>query len=425
MLHRPPPQPTIAYLAPELTALSETFVYQELAALEALGYRVLPYAVHPAAVPAREAQGIASRTTVLYQGSLLRQVVQGVREARRLPRAWPALKTLLQDMRSVGWFDRRAWTLLFQWLAAARMVPALNAAQCTHIHAHFVHVPTQIAMYASALSGIPFTCTAHANDLFRNGLLLAQKAQRARKMLTISHYNKAWLQEQGVAPEQVDVVRCAPDIATRETPRTARHSGAYRIGTLCRLVEKKGVDDLLRALARLVRGGCAPVRLLVAGDGPERLRLQLLADQLGVHAHVDFVGVVAHHAVAQWMRSLDLFVAPCKVDRSGDVDGIPVALMEAMSLGLPVVSTRLSGVPELVVDGKTGLLAEPGDPASLAACIERAMGQPDHARAWGTAARAHVRWEFGREVNLRRLVQHFGDEPAVQAEQPAPEQAAA
>jgi colanic acid/amylovoran biosynthesis glycosyltransferase len=414
-----PPLPTIAYIAPELTALSETFVYQELTALEDLGYRVLPFAVAEPRTPAREAQGIASRTIVLDSGPRWRQTLSAVRALRRLPsRVGSAFRLLLGDMARIGWRDRRSWALIPQWLAAARMAHMLLGERCLHIHAHFVHVPTQIAMYASALTGIPFTCTAHANDLFRHGVLLAEKAQRARKLLTISHFNKNWLLERGVDAERVDVVRCAPDVVTRESNPGRRRSGAYRIGTLGSLVERKGVDDLLRALALLIRSGCAPVRLVIAGEGPERLRLQVLADQLGVHPNVEFVGAVAHHAVAHWMRSLDLFVAACKADRHGEVDGIPVALMEAMSLGVPVVSTRISGVPELVIDGQTGFLAEPDQPQSLAARIDEAMSSPERARALGTAARAHVRWEFGREVNLRRLVAHFGL-PSVPASQPA------
>ena len=167
------------------------------------------------------------------------------------------------------------------------------------------------------------------------------------------------------------------------------------------------MDDILRALALLIRGHCAPVKLLIAGEGPERLRLQVLADQLAIHRQVEFVGHLHSHAMAQWLMSLDLFVAAPKADRRGDIDGIPTTLMEAMSAGLPVVATALAGVPELVVAGQTGYLAQPADPASLASEIDKAMCEPERARALGRAARAHVRWEFGREVNAHRLIKHF------------------
>jgi glycosyltransferase involved in cell wall biosynthesis len=405
--------PTIAYIAPELTAVPETFVFQEVVALENRGFRVLTFALREAAYPAREAQDLARRTVVLGQGPGWRRLADGVRAALCLgPRARATLGTLWGDMRRVGLADARSWGLVPQWLAAARVAKDLLAARASHIHAHFVDAPAQVAMYAAAMSGIPFTCTAHAGDLFRHGLLLQEKAQRARKLLTISHFNRRWLERKGVDPSRIEVVRCAPDILSPAAGSARPRNGAYRIGTLCSLVERKGVDDLLRATALLLRRRVAPVRLVIAGDGPERLRLQVLAEQLRIERHVDFVGAVARPAVAQWLRSLDLFVTACKADRRGETDGIPVALMEAMSLGVPVVSTRICGVPELVVDGQTGYLAQPADPQSLAGCIEEAMAQPQRARALGRAARAHVRWEFGREANLRRLVRHFADRPA-------------
>lgn len=403
---------TIAYIAPEVVSLSETFVHQEIHAVEALGYRVLPFAVHAPLYPARESQGIAHRTTVLHEGRAWRRIVPGLTSLVRLGRpAWHGVRTVLSDMRSLGFGSREAWRLPGQLLDAARVAQVLVRQHSSHIHAHFIHEPTQIAMYASALTGIPFTCTAHGPDLFRHGQLLVQKARRATRLMTVSHYNKDWLEARGIEPERIEVVRCTAELGQHAPPRHRLRTGPYRIGALCQLVERKGIDDLLRALAMLIRSGCAPVKLLIAGEGPERLRLQVLADQLGIHMHVDFIGSLAHHAVAHWMRTLDLFVAPSKVDRHGDVDGIPLALMEAMSLGLPVVSTRVSGVPELVIEDQTGYLAEPASPSSLASQIDRAMAEPERARGLGRAARAHVRWEFGREVNLRRLVRHFDDAP--------------
>jgi glycosyltransferase involved in cell wall biosynthesis len=207
-------------------------------------------------------------------------------------------------------------------------------------------------------------------------------------------------------------------VADASAPAAGAHHPRHRHRVLL------GRGGLLRATALLLRRRVAPVRLVIAGEGPERLRLQVLAEQLRIERHVDFVGAVARPAVGQWLRSLDLFVTACKTDRRGETDGIPVALMEAMSLGVPVVSTRICGVPELVVDGQTGYLAQPADPQSLADRIEEAVAQPQRARALGRAARAHVRWEFGREANLRRLVRHFADRP-VPSTRPVPlEQAA-
>jgi colanic acid/amylovoran biosynthesis glycosyltransferase len=277
---------------------------------------------------------------------------------------------------------------------------------------------------------------AYGRELFRHSLLLKEIATRSSRLMTASQFNKQWLEQQGVSADHIAVVRCSPRPAETPTassterigslPFASRRlrTGPYRIGVLCNLVERKGVDDVLHALALLIRDGCAPVKLLIAGQGPERLRLQVQADRLGIHACVEFVGEVAPRAVGSWLRTLDLFVAACKPDRHGDVDGIPLTLVEAMAAGVPVVATRVTGIPELVLENQTGFLAEPGQPSSLAEKIDRAMSDPDRLRAMAQSGRAHVRWEFGPEKNLRRLVSYFGTPPASANEVEALEQAA-
>lgn len=418
-----PDPPCVAYVAPELTAAAEAFVHQELMAIEATGWRVVPFALRETLYPTREALGLAHRTVVLLQGGWLRQAFSGLWACLQLGRSvLPALWWLLKDMQRLGLGRGRSRQQFWAALAAARMAVQLRHQRCQHIHAHFAHGPADVAMYAAAMLGLPFTFTGHAQDLFKHGELLPHKAARARALLTISHFNREWLEAQGVAPDKIDVVRCTPDAGgpavKAASPgrqggvpglRSRLRSGAYRIGTCGPLSERQGMDDVLRALALLIRSHCAPVKLLIAGEGPERLRLQVLADQLGIHRQVEYVGHVPTHALPQWLASLDLFVAAPKPDRQGDTDGIPVPLMEAMAAGLPCVATGLGGLPELVLDGQTGYLAEPDNPASLASQIDKAMSEPERARALGRAARAHVRWEFGREVNVRRLLRHFGD----------------
>lgn len=407
--------PCVAYLAAELTASADGFVQQELSAIEAAGWRVLPFALQESAYPSRDARSHANRTVVLARGGAVRQIGAGLWAALKLGRqTLPGLKWLLQDMHRLGFRQARSWRLAVCALAGAQLALHLRGQHCRHVHAHHAHAPADVAMYAAAMLGLSFTFTGHAQDLFRHGELLQHKAARARALLTISHFNREWLEAQGVDPAKIDVVRCTPEASGNNAnglsawPRM--RSGPYRIGTCGPLVERQGVDDVLRALSILVRSHCAPVKLLVAGEGPERLRLQVLADQLGIHRQVEFVGQVSLQTQAQWMRGLDLFVAASKPDHHGDTDGIPVSLLEAMAAGLPCVATRLGGLPELVLDGQTGYLADAADPASLASQLDKAMSEPERARSLGRAARAHVRWEFGRDVNARRLIRHFSGE---------------
>lgn len=397
----------IAYLGPELPALSATFIYEELLGLERRGVSVRPFTVRRPEHVATGQAALARRTQVLYDRPAL-ALALGALSA--LPsfggRSIKALGWLARDMLTVGLHRRMAWKLAFQWLVGARLARALAREGCTHLHVHFAHTPAQIAMYASAFSGVPFTVMAHANDIFERGLLLRAKAQRSRKLLTISHYNQAYLRSVGVPDDKLAVVRCGVSFAPRSGTPVFENKARFRIGTLCRLVEKKGVDDLLRALVLLERSPWQ-VHLSVAGDGPLRSELERLVGELGLHDRVQFVGALGHAAVTGWLHSLDVFVVACKKDSNGDMDGIPVVLMEAMSQRVPVVSTRLSGIPELVVHDSTGLLASPADPVSLAHELRRLLDSPDLRSRLANAAVLHVQAEFGQEVNLDRLLGYF------------------
>lgn len=394
----------VAYLAPEIPALSATFVYEELLALERRGVAVLPFSVHrpSAAAPGHEA--LARRTRVLYDGGvvpdgLVAALGSGVR-------AMKAMGWLLADLARVGPWRAQGWKLAYQWLAGARLARELRRARCTHLHIHFAHVPTQIGMYAAAMAGIPFTVMAHANDIFERGLLLREKAARAARMLTISQHNVEHLRSVGVDAGRLAIVRCGVSFAPPTRWPVPAERPCYRIGTLGRLVEKKGVDTLLQALSAL-RDLPWRWELEVAGDGPLRETLQARARELGIESQVRFVGALAHQQVSGWLRELDAFVLACRPDAQGDMDGIPVVLMEAMSQGVPVVSTRLSGIPELVLHERTGLLCAPADAAALATEIRRLLESPALRERLARAAREHVDAEFGQSVNIDRLLGHI------------------
>ena len=171
-------------------------------------------------------------------------------------------------------------------------------------------------------------------------------------------------------------------------------------------MEKKGVAHTLRAIAALRQQGQA-VHLSIAGNGPLRASLEQLSVDLQLSDAVEFIGDIAHDRVADWLAGLDVFVLACCEDSKGDRDGIPVALMEAMQLGVPVVSTALSGIPELVVHRQTGLLAEPGDPASLARQLAALLDSAELRGDLGKAGRQHVSGEFGKDTNIARLVHYF------------------
>jgi len=221
--------------------------------------------------------------------------------------------------------------------------------------------------------------------------------------MTISEFNRRHLLSVGVAASKLAVVRCGVSFAPRAVSPRFEVKATYRIGTLGRLVEKKGVDDLLRAVAQL---GPQPWQLQVsiAGDGPLRAELEALAASLGLTERVSFEGALVHTEVSAWLHGLDVFVLACKADARGDMDGIPVVLMEAMSQCVPVLTTRLSGIPELVLNEQTGLLVSPGDPAALAAALARMLNAPTLRASLAKSALVHVEAEFGQSVNIDRLL---------------------
>jgi glycosyltransferase involved in cell wall biosynthesis len=205
------------------------------------------------------------------------------------------------------------------------------------------------------------------------------------------------------------VVRCGVSFANlplNHPDNSVISSTGIHIGSLGRLVEKKGFDVLINSVATLRREGHNIV-LHLAGDGPLLGELKTQAMSLGISEFVIFEGPLAHNIVSSWMQRMDMFVLACKADQNGDMDGIPVVLMEAMTQYIPVVSTRLSGIPELVRHNETGLLAAPGDSDSLAMEIKRLLDSPDLRRQLATNAQSFVTQEFSQGVNIDRLLSHF------------------
>ncbi|MHB8624130.1 MAG: glycosyltransferase [Sulfuricaulis sp.] len=398
----------IAYLAPETVAPWATFVYEEILGIEQRGVSVIPMSVRRPSRVAGGQEALAERTLIVYQGLKLGMLVQGLCWAPLFGRgAWKALRWLVADIGDVGWLSLQSQKLAFQFLAAVKVARLLKQHGCVHLHVHFAHAPAQIAMYASALSGISFTVMAHANDIFVQGLLLPQKADRALKMLTISEYNRSYLKRRGVAAEKLAVVRCGVGIPTRQTAPVFERRKRYRIGTLSRLVEKKGIDILIRAVSEL-RNRPYQIELIIAGEGKMRRELEALVQSLDLTDTVHFDGRVAHGQVTAWMEGLDAFVMACRKDVNGDMDGVPVALMEAMSQFVPVISTRLSGIPELVIHEETGLLADPGDYLGLAVQIDRLLESAELRSELTGRAQEHIHREFSQDINLNRLLRQFG-----------------
>lgn len=396
----------IAYIAPELGTLTSTFVYREVEALRKRGYEVATFStMRPMErVVSEEAKRVVAETDYLYDRSRGRIVSEAVAELGRNPGAW--LRTFGEALVDAATarvpepIDRVK--LLWQFMAGAVLAGRLRAAGVQHLHAHFAHVPTTIAMYGAMIAGIPFSFTCHANDIFERGTALKQKVNRSRFTACISDFNRHYLTHLGCNPKRMHIVRCAINLDDYafEPPRPP--DGPTRIFSVGRLVEKKGIFYLLEAASMLRERG-HEILVRVAGDGPLYDDLRGTVAKRAMGSYFELMGSQPQERIRELMREADLFVLPCVVAKSGDRDGIPVALMEAMAMGVPVVSTTVSGIPELIQHEVSGMLAEPEDSSNLAEMTSRLIANPDLAAACARAARETMERDFEEGLNAGRL----------------------
>lgn len=399
----------VAYLAPEIPGLSTTFVYNEILALEKQGIKVFPFSVkQPETIASSpELSKLREEVEVIYDGKLFALFIYNLFFALRFPLNYlRALWLVLQDMWHLGTGSFYYVKLLYQFLHASKLAWHLKKHKCQHLHIHFSHTPTQIGMYAAALTNGTFTFTAHANDLFAQGRLLKEKVARSSGVAVISKYNQQFLIEQQVDASKIHIVRCGidTDIAYRDCHRN--DSQPLIIGSLARLVPKKGMDDLIAAINFLHQRNIF-CKLHIGGDGKIRSDLETLVKKHSLQDWVEFHGAIDHENVPNWLNKLDIFVLACKADENKDKDGIPVVLMEAMASGVPVVSTAISGIPELIEPNVSGMLAKSGDPHSIAEQIESLLAQTERLPTITAEARRTVVEEFSQQVNLNRLIAMF------------------
>ncbi len=310
---------------------------------------------------------------------------------------------------AAGFTARRRWA----YTAAAAMAYAARLPRWAgprHIHAHFAATGGVIAHAAAHFLGIPYSVTVHGSaDLFRENPHLDLLLSDAAVVVAVSAYHRGVILERvpRLDPERVRVIHIGVP-----SERLARAGGAIRprpagdparIVSVANLVPYKGMPVLIDAVARLSRAG-RRLSLDVYGDGPLRRTLEEQVAGLGIANQVRLHGAVTPDVAHAAMRDADLVALASVRTPEGAQDGVPTVLMEAMASGTPVVSTRLSGIPELVVEGETGWLASPGDPDEFAAAMGRALDDPTEAARRARAGREHVRGAFDQERNALALL---------------------
>jgi colanic acid/amylovoran biosynthesis glycosyltransferase len=275
-----------------------------------------------------------------------------------------------------------------------------------HVHAHWATFPAHAAMAVSRLTGCTFSFTAHAHDIYANAYGLDKKISEAAFVATISELNREILMRSSVGRGRIEVIRCGVD-PKRFPYRKPRPLGdRLRIVAVGTLEEKKGHKYLLEACALLAAQG-RKFDCRIIGDGPLREQLQQRVLELGLGASVSLLGARDAHQVALELAEADVFVMPSVIASNKMMEGIPVALMEAMAVGLPVIASRISGIPELVEDNVSGVLVRERDPVGISAAITRLTENSDLRESLGAAARSVVNDNYNLSKNTSKLAELF------------------
>jgi glycosyltransferase involved in cell wall biosynthesis len=408
----PSTQGAVAYVVSRFPQISETFILNEILELERSGVRVEVFSLLRDRTEVRhpEAEDLVRRCVYASSSPLALTAAQ-VHWLLRRPRAylhawWRALRGNAGSMK----FLSRA-----PMAAASGALFALEAERrgVRHIHAHYATHTALAAYVAHLLTGLPYSFTAHAHDIYVDRSMLEEKLRGAQFVVAISEYNRRLLA--GLYGEdaggRVSVVHCGIDTAVF-SPRAQPEPGrALRILCVASLQDYKGHPYLIEACA-LLRDRDVPFRLTLVGDGEDRPAIERQIADLGLGDTVDVLGPQPRERVAELLAGADVAVLPSVVTPSGKQEGIPVVLMEALAMEVPVVATRISGVPELIEDGRTGLLVPERDSEALAGAIERVRSDPEGARAMAAAGREKVLAEFDLRRNAAELRELLTGAPA-------------
>ena len=381
----------IAYLTGEYPRATDTFIQREVAALRDQGMEVLTCSIRRTGVehlvgPEQKAE--AARTFYVLAAAkrplqLLRSHAQAL--IRSPGRYWRGLRLALRT--SPGGAKAGLYQL-FYFTEAVVLADHLRRNGVQHLHNHIAKASCTVAMLCEQVSGIPYSFTLHGPDIFFEPIRwrLDEKIARASFVACISEFcrSQGMVFSDPAHWDRLHIVHCGvmPDRYAPPANRTGQR--ALFVG---RLAAVKGLPVLFQAVQSLIKT-LPGFHLTLIGDGPERAALERMAADMGLSGHLSFVGYKSQSEVATYLGQSDLLVLP------SFAEGVPVVLMEAMAAQLPVVTTQIAGVPELVRDGVSGRLVPPGDANALHDALAQVLADPEQAAKMGAAGRAHVSAQY-------------------------------
>lgn len=405
-------KPALAYILKGYPRISETFISNEILQMEQLGFSITIFAMRRPRETfchdsIKQIQAPVYYLPTYFFKNFLQLLPSNLRLCFSAPRRY--FKALATAMKRFGRTRKSAtFKHLFQ---AGYMVNTLQRtnAQIDHLHGHFAHSPTSVTMFASLLSTLPFSFTAHAKDIYTsNKEQLREKIGTARFVATCTNYNAGYLRQiAGSCSTPIHCIYHGIDTSLFTSSGARIHCAPpYSLLTVARLTEKKGLPTIYHALAGLDKKGIDFQHTLI-GDGDDKEAIVTLIEELGLEQKCQWLGTKTHEEVLDRFRCSDLFVLGCRIAESGDRDGIPNVLVESLAMGIPALSTAVSAIPELIIDGQTGRTVLPEDSDAMAQAIMEMLSDPALRQRVIEEGQKLVRQRFDNSTLTAQLAEIF------------------
>ena len=403
----------IGYVLKRFPRLSETFILNEILTLERNGFEVHIFSLlkPPTELSHKLIRKLNAEITYLPTASNLDRIKMhtGLEQASI---SFSDLACANSFQSQVLFPGKSALEIAAIELKAMVLSILCKQHQIQHLHAHFGSDATTVAHIAAKAAGIGYSFTAHARDIYHtytsqqsDNAMRAYKISSSEFVVTVSDYNQNHLSK--ICPDaRAKIHRIYNGVDLAKFAPNREHTRCNNILAVGRLVEKKGFSVLVEACAHLKSQGI-DFDCNIVGDGPLREDLSSQIRSLNLSDSVTLSGAMIQEQLIGIMRKATVMVLPCIVSNSGDRDGLPTVLLEAMATGIPVVTTTVSGGPEIVRDGENGYLVEPGDSRALAKQISQILNDTASAKTMGRASRLRTEELFSLEQNVGVLAELF------------------
>lgn len=411
-------KPKIAYVLKMYPRFSETFIVNEILELERRGVDIRIYSLRKPDEGRFHAKLARVKANVVYVPQYPQMEPERIKTAHQLVR-----RTFPERYEQVRAYSegRGHQPALKRFLQAGYVAAHLLKNPVDAIHAHFASSATRVANNVHHLIGVPYSITAHAKDIFHKNVnrnSLRRKIRDARFVVTVSKFNQTYLQDlMGDTPSDIrclyngiDLTRFRPDATVKRDPNLILGVG--------RLVEKKGFDTLIHA-CHILATWKVEFQCEIIGKGGLRDSLNQLIVDLGMQQQVRLVGPKPQDQVLDAYRRATVFALPCLIGSDGNRDGLPTVLLEAMATGLPVISTNLTGVPEIIDHGENGLLVPPRNAPELARALAELLANPARRDQMSRAARQKAKEQFDVRHNVAQLYEWLTEPVSRLAPDPA------